>query len=73
MSSYSLSECNGGGYSKRVPWAASSELISSRQIWLSNSLYVNVCDFYLWGNLKRKVYRSNPNILEAIKIEIHNI
>jgi hypothetical protein len=56
-----------------VPWAASSELIISRQIWPSTSLYLNICDFYLWWNLKQKVNRSNPNILEAVKIETHNI
>jgi hypothetical protein len=56
-----------------VPWAASSKLIISRQIWPSTSLYLNIYDFYLWWNLKQKVYRSNPNILEAVKIETHNI
>jgi len=32
ISSYSLSEWSAGGYCKMVPWAASSELIISRQI-----------------------------------------
>ena len=47
-----------------IPWAASSELIIIRQIWPSNSLYLNICDFYVWGHLKQKFYTSNPNILK---------
>jgi hypothetical protein len=26
------------------------------------------CDFYLWGNLKDKVYRTNPHTKEELKI-----
>jgi hypothetical protein len=32
-----------------------------------------VCNFYLWGNFKQKVSRSNSHILEALEIEIKNV
>ncbi|PSN46232.1 hypothetical protein C0J52_11390 [Blattella germanica] len=52
------------------------KLISSG-LWPSRSPDLNPCDFYLWGNLKCKVYANNPRDWEAlkenIKIEIFSI
>ena len=31
---------------------------------------LTVCDFYLWGNLKNKVYQNNPHTLEELKDNI---
>jgi hypothetical protein len=28
---------------------------------------LNPCDFYLWGNLKNKVYSNNPHALDELK------
>ena len=28
------------------------------------------CDFYLWGNLKNKVYKTNPHTLDELKQNI---
>ena len=33
---------------------------------------VEVCDFYLWGHLKIKVYATNPHILEELKASIRS-
>jgi hypothetical protein len=32
-------------------WTAFNERIISRGLWSSHSLDLNMCDFYLWGNL----------------------
>jgi hypothetical protein len=32
-----------------------------------------VCNFYLWGNLKGKVYKNNPRSTEALQIKITRI
>jgi hypothetical protein len=32
-----------------------------------------VCNFYLWGNFKQKVYRSSSHILEALEIGIKHV
>jgi hypothetical protein len=34
---------------------------------------ISICDFYLWGNLKGKVYKNNPQTADALKTEIRNI
>jgi hypothetical protein len=34
---------------------------------------LSICDFYLWGNLKGKVYKNNPRTADALKTEIRNI
>jgi hypothetical protein len=34
---------------------------------------ISVCDFYLWGNLKGKVFKNNPRTADALKTEIRNI
>jgi hypothetical protein len=31
------------------------------------------CDFYLWGNLKGKVYKNNHRSIEALQNEITHI
>ena len=46
-------------------------LISSG-FWPTRSPDLNPCDFYLWGNLKSKVYANNPRDLEALKENIRN-
>jgi hypothetical protein len=38
-----------------------------------SSLNLNVCDFYLYGNLKQKVYRNNPHTFKALQTEIPNV
>jgi hypothetical protein len=35
----------------------------SRGLWPTRSTDLNPCDFYLWGNLKDKVYSNNPHTL----------
>ena len=35
-----------------------------------NSSNVRICDFYLWGHLKNKVYATNPHTLEELKESI---
>jgi hypothetical protein len=40
-------------------------------LWPVRSPDLNPCDFYLWGNLKYKVYSNNPHILAELKQSIH--
>jgi inhibitor of nuclear factor kappa-B kinase subunit alpha len=42
----------------------------SRGMWPARSPDLNPCDFYLWGNLKDKVYSSNPHSLVGFKQSI---
>ena len=37
--------------------------VISRGRWPARSPDLSACDFYLWGNLKQKVYRINPRTL----------
>jgi hypothetical protein len=46
--------------------------IISRGLWPARSPYLNPCDFYLWGNLKQKVYKTNPHTIEEQKENIRN-
>jgi hypothetical protein len=39
----------------------------SRRLWPKGSPDLNPCDFYLWGNLKNKVYSNNPHSLDELK------
>jgi hypothetical protein len=39
----------------------------SRGLWLATSPDLNPCDFYLWENLKDKVYSNNPHTLDELK------
>jgi hypothetical protein len=44
-----------------------SERIISTVVWAPKSPKVSVCDFYLCGNLKQKVYLKYPCIAEALQ------
>jgi hypothetical protein len=46
-----------------------NRLISHR-LWPARSPDLNPCDFYLWGNLKDKVYSNNPHTLVELKQSI---
>jgi hypothetical protein len=39
----------------------------SCSLWSPHSTDLTLCDFYLWGNLKDKVYRMNPYTNEELK------
>ena len=41
--------------------------IISRGLWPARSPDLTACDFYLWGNLKNKVYKTNPPHIRRIK------
>jgi hypothetical protein len=41
-----------------------------RGLWQARSPDLNPYDFYLWGNLKDKVYRTNPDTEEELKENI---
>jgi hypothetical protein len=43
----------------------------SRGLWLARFPDLNAFDFYLWGNLKDKVYSNNPHTLVELKQSIH--
>jgi hypothetical protein len=32
-----------------------------------------ICDFYLWGNIKGKIYRNNPSTAKAPQKEIRDV
>jgi hypothetical protein len=49
-----------------------SDKIISTGFWPPRLLDLSVCDFYLWGNLKGKVYRNIPDTSEALQNEIWN-
>jgi hypothetical protein len=42
----------------------------SRELWSGRSPDLNPCDFYLWGNLKDKVYSNNSHALDELKQSI---
>jgi inhibitor of nuclear factor kappa-B kinase subunit alpha len=42
----------------------------SRGLWPARSPDLNPCDFYLWGNLKDKLYSNNPHTLVELKQSI---
>jgi hypothetical protein len=46
--------------------------IISRGLWPAHSPDLNPCDFYLWGNLKQKVYKTNPHTIEELKENIRH-
>jgi hypothetical protein len=41
--------------------------IISRGLWPPKSQNPTFCNFYLWGNLKGKVYKNNPRSIEALE------
>jgi hypothetical protein len=49
------------------------EQIISQDLWPPRSPDLFICDFCLWGNLKGKVYKNNPQTADALKTEIRNI
>lgn len=44
--------------------------VITNNIWPPRSPDLTPCDFYLWGALKEKVYRSNPHTLDELKTNI---
>jgi inhibitor of nuclear factor kappa-B kinase subunit alpha len=44
-----------------------------RGLWPARSPDLNPCDFYLWGNLKDKVYSNNLHTLVELKQRIRKI
>jgi hypothetical protein len=46
--------------------------IISCGLWPARSPDLNPCNFYLWGNLKQKVYETNPHTIEEPKENIRN-
>jgi hypothetical protein len=47
-----------------------SDRVVSRGLWHPRSPDLNLCDFYLWGKLKDKVYGKNPHTLDELKDNI---
>jgi hypothetical protein len=47
--------------------------IISTGLWLPRVPDLSVCDFYLWGNLKGKVYRNTPHTAEVLQNELRNV
>jgi hypothetical protein len=47
--------------------------IISRGLWPPRSQGLSFCNFYLWENLKGKVYKNNPHSTEALQNEITRI
>ena len=45
-------------------------MIISKEIWQPRSPDLTVCDFYLQGHLKNKVYATNLHTLEELKANI---
>ena len=44
--------------------------IISRGLWPTRSPHITALDFNLWGNLKNKVYKTNPHTLDELKQNI---
>ena len=44
----------------------------SKGLWPPRSPDLPLCDFYLWGTLKQKVYANNPHNLDQLKENITN-
>jgi hypothetical protein len=47
--------------------------IISRELWPQGSPDLRFCDFYLWGNLKVKVYKNRARNTEALRNEITRV
>ena len=39
---------------------------------MASQIAQSICNFYLWGNLKWKVYSNNMHTIEELKTNIHN-
>jgi hypothetical protein len=46
---------------------ASGDRIISRGLWTEPSPDLTTREFYLWGNLKNKIYRMKPHTEEELK------
>jgi hypothetical protein len=57
-------------YSINVLNEVFEDRLISRRLWPARSPDQNPCDFYLWGNLKDKVYLNNPHTLVELKQSI---
>lgn len=64
-------------HTARISMAAVRQLFGNRVIsrngdisWPPRSPDLTVCDFFLWGHLKSKVYRSRPATTEELKTKI---
>jgi hypothetical protein len=44
-----------------------NELLGPYYLWPACSPDLTPCNFYLWGNLRDKVYRMNPHTEEELK------
>jgi hypothetical protein len=47
--------------------------IIDKETWLPHSPDVGMCHFYLWGNLKQKIERSNRRTSDAVDIKVRNL
>ena len=47
--------------------------IVSRGLWPPRSPDLSICDYYLWGNLKQKVYKNNPRSIDSLQNEITRV
>jgi hypothetical protein len=57
-------------YSINVLNEVFEDRLISRGLWPARSPDLNPCDFYLWGNLKDKVYSNNHHTLDELKQSI---
>jgi inhibitor of nuclear factor kappa-B kinase subunit alpha len=57
-------------YSMNVLNEVFENKLISRGLWPAKSPDLNPCDFYLWGNLKDKVYSNNLHTLVELKQSI---
>ncbi|GFG35962.1 hypothetical protein Cfor_02926, partial [Coptotermes formosanus] len=44
----------------------------SKGLWPPRSPDLSTCDFYVWGYLKGKVYKSNPHTLDELRKDIRS-
>ena len=40
--------------------------VISAGVWLFYSPDLTVCEFYLWGSLNDKIYKTNPHTLDKL-------
>jgi hypothetical protein len=57
-------------YSMNVLNEVFENRLINRGLWPARSPDLNPCDFYLWGNLKDRVYSNNPHTLVELKQSI---
>jgi hypothetical protein len=58
------------------PWSQYGtclKTIISRGLWPPRSPNLSFGDFYLWGNLKGKLYKNNPHSKKALQNEITRV